>query len=50
MLGALWARGLDPIAAAISAAYWHGRAASDLAEARTVTADVLADYIAAYAW
>lgn len=50
MIGALWARGLDPMAAAISGAYWHGRAAADLARLRTVTADRLAEHIASYAW
>ncbi len=50
MIGALWARGLDGTTAAISGAYWHGIAASDLASERTVTADVLSDYISAYAW
>jgi hydroxyethylthiazole kinase-like uncharacterized protein yjeF len=50
MIGALWARGLSPMEAAISAAYWHGVAAADLAGHRTVTADVLADYISGYAW
>lgn len=50
MVAALWARGLEPVEAGVSAAYWHGRAAADLAEDRTVTADVLADYIAVQAW
>jgi hydroxyethylthiazole kinase-like uncharacterized protein yjeF len=50
MIGALWARGLEPVTAAISAAYWHGVAAQDLARRRTVTAKALVDSIAAYAW
>lgn len=50
MVGALWARGLDPTAAAISGAYWHGRAARALSLAGTVTADSLVDRIASYAW
>ncbi len=50
MIGALWARGLDGTTAATSGGYWHGVAASDLASKRTVTADVLSDYISAYAW
>ncbi len=50
MVAALWARGLAPTEAAVSAAYWHGVAGSELAEHETVTADVLADYIAVHAW
>lgn len=50
MLGALWARGLEPATAAVSAAYWHGEAASRLARTGTVTADVLADEVGHYAW
>ena len=50
MIGALWARGLEGTEAAVSGAYWHGVAAADLAEHRTVTADVLSDYVSAYAW
>lgn len=50
MIGALWARGLEPRQAAISGAYWHGRAGASLAPHRTVTADVLTDHISAYAW
>ena len=49
MIGALWARGLGPVEAARSAAHWHGIAAADLAAVRTVTADVLARHVAAYA-
>ena len=50
MIAALWARGLPARQAAISAAYWHGVAGADLARHKTVTADVLADYISVYAW
>lgn len=50
MIAALWARGLNPVTAAVSAAYWHGVAAGELARSQTVTADVLADYIGGYAW
>lgn len=50
MIAALWARGLEPIQAAISGAYWHGFAGAALAEHETVTAEVLADYISVYAW
>lgn len=48
MIGAFWAAGLDAPAAARSAAYWHGRAAADLQRTRTVTADRLAEHIAAF--
>jgi ADP-dependent NAD(P)H-hydrate dehydratase / NAD(P)H-hydrate epimerase len=50
MIAALWARGLDGMQAAVSAAYWHGVAGADLARHETVTADVLADYISVHAW
>jgi hydroxyethylthiazole kinase-like uncharacterized protein yjeF len=50
MIGALWARGLDPMTAAVSGAFWHGRAAGDLQSRGTVTADRLADHIASFAW
>ncbi len=50
MIGALWARGLSPLDAAISGAYWHGRAGSDLRRTRAVTADQLTEHIASYAW
>lgn len=50
MIGALWARGLDSTTAAVSGAYWHGRAARDLLTGGTVTAHKLADHIASYAW
>jgi len=50
MIAALWARGIQPAEAAISAAYWHGVAGRELARYQTVTADVLSDYISAFAW
>ena len=50
MIAALWARGLRPMEAAVSGAYWHGAAGSSLAEHETVTASVLADYVAMWAW
>lgn len=50
MIAGLWARGLGPTEAAISAAYWHGVSAAELAENETVTADVLADYVSVHAW
>lgn len=48
MIAALWARGLDPLAAARSAAYWHGAAAADLDTETTVTADRLAEHVGLY--
>lgn len=50
MIAGLWARGLGPREAAISAAYWHGVSGAELAGSETVTADVLADYISVHAW
>ena len=50
MIGALWSRGLDGTAAAVSGAYWHGVAAHDLSGRRTVTADVLSEHISAFSW
>ena len=50
MIGALWARGLGPVEAAVSAAYWHGIAGADLATRETVTAPGLLDCIGAFAW
>ena len=50
MIGALWARGLDARAAAISAAYWHGVSGADLARTTTVTADALARHVGRFAW
>lgn len=48
MTAALWARGLDPLPAACSAAYWHGAAAADLDTETTVTADRLAAHVGLY--
>jgi ADP-dependent NAD(P)H-hydrate dehydratase / NAD(P)H-hydrate epimerase len=50
MVGALWARGLSPMEAATSGAYWHGVAGADLSADRSVTADVLVDRIGVHAW
>jgi hydroxyethylthiazole kinase-like uncharacterized protein yjeF len=50
MVGALWARGLEPRTAAISAAYWHGIAGADLASTTTLTADALARHVGRFAW
>jgi len=50
MIGALWARGLEPTEAAFSAAYWHGVAGAALAANETVTAPGLIDRIGEYAW
>jgi NAD(P)H-hydrate epimerase len=45
MIGALWARGLGPLEAAISGAYWHGIAGADLAARGAVTAPALAVHV-----
>jgi NAD(P)H-hydrate epimerase len=50
MIGALWSRGLDARTAAVSAAYWHGVAAADLARQTTVTADTLATHVGEFAF
>lgn len=50
MLGALWARGLTPMEAAVSAAYWHGVAADSISSERTVTAERLLSGIGRWAW
>lgn len=50
MIGALWARGLDPVQSALSGAYWHGVAAADLARSGTVTAPLLAGHVGRFAW
>jgi NAD(P)H-hydrate epimerase len=50
MIGALWSRGLEPMEAAISGAYWHGKAGADLAAERSVTAAKLVERIASFAW
>ena len=49
-IAALWARGLDPETAALSGAYWHGRAGSDLAAAGAITAPELALGMGRFAW
>lgn len=49
MIAALWARGLGPVEAARSGAFWHGAAAADLATETTVTADRLAVHVGRYA-
>jgi NAD(P)H-hydrate epimerase len=50
MVGALWARGLEPRTAAISGAYWHGVAGANLASSTTLTADALARQVGRFAW
>ncbi len=50
MIGALMARGLDGMDAAVSGAYWHGIAGSRLRESGTVTAPELSHAIASLAW
>ena len=49
MIAALWARGLSPLEAARSGAFWHGVAAADLAGETAVTADRLAVHVGRYA-
>lgn len=49
MIGALWARGAEPMEAAISGAYWHGVAAQ-ASDDRTLTAERLLDHIGEWAW
>jgi len=50
LTAALWARGLDPETAGRSAAYWHGRAGSAIAQRSTVTAEQLAAEVGRFAW
>lgn len=50
MIAALMARGLDARRAAVSGAYWHGVAASELAAKGTVTASCLVGAVGRYAW
>lgn len=50
MIAALWARGLDAKTAAVSAAYWHGIAGSDLARLTALTADGLVNHVGKFAW
>ena len=49
-VAALWARGLDGEVAARSGAYWHGVAGATLSRTGAVTADRLADAMAAFAF
>ncbi len=49
MIAALWARGLAPARAAVSGAFWHGRAGTELGRTRTVTAELLADEVGRWA-
>lgn len=50
MIAALWARGLRPAQAAVSAAYWHGVAGADMSTSKTVTAAALAEHVSLFAW
>ncbi len=50
LAAALWARDLDPETAGRSAAFWHGRAGSAVAQRGTVTAERLATEIGRFAW
>lgn len=50
MIGALLARGVEPLAASRSAAFWHGMAAAELAREGTVIADRLAHHVGRWAW
>lgn len=50
MLAALLARGAEPETAARTAAYWHGRVASQLAARTSVTAERLAMEVGRFAW
>ena len=50
MIAALWARGLEGIDAAVSGAYWHGRAGRSLSARRSLTAPGLVEEIGAFAW
>lgn len=45
MIAAFWAAGQDAETAARAAAFWHARAAADLAQTQTPTADSLADHL-----
>lgn len=49
-VAALWARGLDPETAALSGAYWHGRAGRRAAADGAVTAPRLAQVMGRFAW
>ncbi|MGA7270833.1 MAG: NAD(P)H-hydrate dehydratase [Acidimicrobiia bacterium] len=45
MVAALWARGLEPVEAARSGAYWHGVAGGDLSRETVVTAERLSRHV-----
>lgn len=49
MIAALWGRGLSAAEAAMSGAYWHGRAGSDVAATGSLTAEALLSTVARYA-
>lgn len=50
MIAALWARGTSPMEAAITGAYFHGRAGASLNETKVVTASGLSSEIGRYAF
>lgn len=50
MIGALVARGLEPLDAAASAVFWHGVAGDDLRRTTAVTADALSTHVGRFAW
>lgn len=49
MIGALVSRGLEPVVAARSGAYWHGEAGASLAATSSVTAETLAEEVRRFA-
>jgi NAD(P)H-hydrate epimerase len=50
MIAAIWARGVQPLESAVTGAYYHGIAASHLAQRTTLTARELAREVGDYAW
>jgi ADP-dependent NAD(P)H-hydrate dehydratase / NAD(P)H-hydrate epimerase len=50
MIAAVWARGAEPLDAALTAAYFHGVAGSELALSGPLTASGLADHVGRYAY
>jgi ADP-dependent NAD(P)H-hydrate dehydratase / NAD(P)H-hydrate epimerase len=50
MIGALWARGVDPFSSAVTGAYYHGIAAKTLAKSGPVTASDLSIAVRRHAW
>lgn len=50
MIASLWSRGCQPMEAAVTGAYFHGLAGSDMATTGLVTASGLANRIERYAW